>query len=117
MTTGRDQLERIRSALGEPSASGENYAIYRGDCLALMRSMPAGLLPLTITSPPYNIGKAYESPLPVSTYLDWCAEWIREIHRVTSDSGAFWLNLGYIPIAGRAKAIPLPYLLWERVPF
>lgn len=40
-----------------------------------------------------------------------------EIHRVTSPNGAFWLNLGYIPIPDRAKAVPLPYLLWDRSPF
>lgn len=27
------------------------------------------------------------------------------------------LNLGYVPLDGRAKAIPISYLLWERVPF
>ena len=29
----------------------------------------------------------------------------------------FWLNLGYVALDGRAKAIPLPYLLWDRSPF
>src|SRR5207249_4499175 len=35
----------------------------------------------------------------------------------TSPTGAFWLNLGYISLPGRARAIPIPYLLWDRVPF
>jgi adenine-specific DNA-methyltransferase len=25
--------------------------------------------------------------------------------------------LGYVPVEGRARAIPLPYLLWDRIPF
>ena len=28
-----------------------------------------------------------------------------------------WLNLGYIPLDGREKAMPISYLLWQRVPF
>ena len=91
--------------------------IYRGDCLALMRNPPPALIPLTVTSPPYNIGKAYEEPLPVLRYLDWCADWITEIHRITCFSGSLWLNLGYLSLPNKAKAIPLPYLLWNRVPF
>lgn len=83
----------------------------------MMRCLPAEVLPLTVTSPPYNIGKAYENPLPTSAYVDWCLDRINEVYRITSKTGALWLNLGYIPLAPRGKAIPLPYLLWDRVPF
>lgn len=117
MLSGQVQLERIREVLGQPAASGDSFMVYCGDCLDLMRRLPADLIPLTVTSPPYNIGKSYESPLPVPAYLDWCARWIAEIHRITSARGALWLNLGYIPLADKAKAIPLPYLLWDRIPF
>ena len=36
---------------------------------------------------------------------------------MTESQGAFWLNLGYLEIEDRAKAIPIPYLLWQRSPF
>jgi len=110
-------LERIESVLGSPAHRGEAYLIYQGDCVKLMEALPQELCALTITSPPYNIGKEYERPRPVSEYLDWCELWIRQIHRFTKRHGAFWLNLGYITLDGRAKAIPIPYLLWDRVPF
>ena len=29
----------------------------------------------------------------------------------------FWLNLGYVALPDRARAIPLPYLLWDKCPF
>jgi adenine-specific DNA-methyltransferase len=82
-----------------------------------MRGLPDGIVALTVTSPPYNIGKEYEEPLPLSDYLDWCESWLRGIHRVTSPTGALWLNLGYMEVPGRAKALPIAYLLWERIPF
>lgn len=107
-------IERI---LGKPYCKGEKFAIYNMDCLFAMRKLPENFLDLTITSPPYNIGKEYEQKLSTSEYIDWCTQWIAEIYRITKPSGAFWLNLGYISIEGRAKAIPLPYLLWDKIPF
>jgi adenine-specific DNA-methyltransferase len=70
-----------------------------------------------VTSPPYNIGKEYETPRHVKDYLAWCAAWIKDIYNVTAPTGAFWLNLGYLSLDNRAKAIPIPYLLWDSVPF
>lgn len=96
---------------------GDGWAIYQGDCMELLAELPRGCLPLTVTSPPYNIGKSYEEVLDVEEYLDWCANWIQQIYDATSESGAFWLNLGYLSVPKRAKAIPIPYLLWDRVPF
>jgi adenine-specific DNA-methyltransferase len=111
------QLDEIRDRLGEPYCSGENYAIYCGDCLASMQSLPEQLLALTVTSPPYNIGKEYEKPLSLEDYLAWCERWMEEVYRLTRCDGAFFLNLGYVAVPGKAKAIPLPYLLWNRCRF
>lgn len=110
-------LNRVRESLGPPAAAGDGYLIYQGDSLSLMQHLPEGLFPLTITSPPYNIGKEYETPRPMEEYLDWCRTWIGQIHRTTRIDGAFWLNLGYASLENRAKAIPLSYLLWDRIPF
>lgn len=104
-------------AVGEPYWSDDHVALYRADALAALRSLPAESVSLTVTSPPYNIGKEYEQPIPVEDYVEWSAEWIAGVHRATGPEGAFWLNLGYISLPERAKAIPIPYLLWDRVPF
>lgn len=108
---------RIREALGAPFWERGNLALYEGDCLELMASLPAESVNLTVTSPPYNIGKAYEEAKPLAEYVEWSHQWIEHVHRITAPDGAFWLNLGYVPHPGRARAIPLPYLLWDRVPF
>jgi adenine-specific DNA-methyltransferase len=110
-------FERIREALGEPYWSDDRVALYHGDAVELLSALPADSVPLTVTSPPYNIGKEYEKSLPLDEYMRWSTEWIQAVHRATSDAGAFWLNLGYVSVPERAKAIPLPYLLWDRVPF
>jgi len=107
----------MKQMFGSPYYETPHCLIYRADCLEWMPKLSNEIFDLTITSPPYNIGKEYEAALPLADYIDWCAKWIAEIHRLTKPDGAFWLNLGYISIPGQAKAIPIPYLLWDRIPF
>jgi adenine-specific DNA-methyltransferase len=113
----RTPLKLIREALGQPYHEEDDFLLYNTDCVEALQSLPPGLFSLTVTSPPYNIGKEYEKPIPLDDYLNWCGEWITQIYRVTQQNGSFWLNLGYLSLPDRAKAIPIPYLLWDRVPF
>jgi len=87
------------------------------DCCEVLRGWSENTVDLTITSPPYNIGKEYEKPLVLSEYLNWCEAWLAEIFRVTKPGGALWLNLGYIEVSKKGRAVPLTYLLWDKSPF
>lgn len=107
----------LKKQLGVPHFETENCAIYLGDCLDYMRKIDKEVIDLTVTSPPYNIGKEYEKPLPLNEYIDWCESWMGEIHRITSPEGSFWLNIGYLEVPDKAKALPIPYLLWNRTNF
>ncbi|MGQ0793164.1 MAG: DNA-methyltransferase [Deltaproteobacteria bacterium] len=110
-------LQQIKNSLGKPYFETDDCVLYTGDCLELMRKIDTSLVDITVTSPPYNIGKEYEEPMPLENYLDWCKDWISEIHRVTKNQGAFWLNIGYLEIPEKGKAVPIPYLLWDKTPF
>ncbi|MDQ5820968.1 MAG: site-specific DNA-methyltransferase, partial [Actinomycetota bacterium] len=101
----------------DPYWSDSSVALFHRDALAALSALPPESISLTVTSPPYNIGKEYERPLSLDAYLDWSAAWIASVHRATARGGAFWLNLGYISVPERAKAMPISYLLWDRVPF
>ena len=107
----------IKALLGEPYYEIEDGLIYCVEAVVTMRRFTKPLVNLTITSPPYNIGKEYERIMSVEAYVQWSIEWIHEVFRLTSDSGAFWLNVGYLEKPGAAKALPIPYLLWDKVPF
>jgi adenine-specific DNA-methyltransferase len=107
----------ITAALGEAACSRRGLRLYEGDCLDYLRRLPDALVSLTVTSPPYNIGKEYERPMALDDYLSWCESWMNELLRITKPTGALWLNLGYLQVPGRAKALPIPYLLWQRIPF
>lgn len=59
--------------------------------------MPAGSVDLAFADPPFNIGykyDEYDDRLESQKYLDWSRDWIRQVHRVLSDTGAFWLAIG-----------------------
>jgi len=109
-------LKQIVERLGKPYFSSPNCLIYNMDCIEGMTALQKGVINLAITSPPYNIGKEYESTMEIEEYIQWCSTWLQQVARLITDNGAFWLNLGYIPISDRGKAIPIPYLLWDKVP-
>lgn len=111
------KFQKIKHSLGKPYFETDNCLLYAGDCLELIKKLDSPLIDLTVTSPPYNIGKEYEEPMPLEEYLDWCRGWISEIHRVTKNKGAFWLNIGYLEVLNKGKAVPIPYLLWDKTPF
>lgn len=113
----KNQFEIAKSILGTPAFEAENVAIYNMDCLTGMKELPASLINLTVTSPPYNIGKEYEEISHISDYISWCEKWMKEIYRVTKENGSFWLNVGYLESPDKGLAVPIPYLLWDKSDF
>ncbi|WP_293367764.1 site-specific DNA-methyltransferase [Nevskia sp.] len=111
------RLDVIREALGPAAIELKGALVYQRDCLSAMKMLPAGIVDLTVTSPPYNIGKEYEAKTDVATYVDWCVKWIAEIYRLSQSNAAFWLNVGYLNLPEKARCLPIPYLLWDKTPF
>jgi site-specific DNA-methyltransferase (adenine-specific) len=55
---------------------------------------------VVVTSPPYNLGKAYrtyDDSVPRAEYLAWTRVWGEAVARVLSDDGSFFLNVGGPP--------------------
>jgi adenine-specific DNA-methyltransferase len=113
-------IEKILlQAIGKPFFSEKGFIIYQGDSLEFLQILNRYDLKvdLSITSPPYNIGKEYESPMTVDDYIAWCRQWMACIFDVTKDNGAFWLNVGYLEVPQRGLCVPIPYLLWDKTKF
>lgn len=111
------EIERI---LGPAYFHECGCLLYNMDCVeGMTRLAQAGFtrIDLTVTSPPCNIGTEYEDIMPLEEYVVWCEKWLGLIHSVTAPKGSFWLNVGYVPVESRAKALPLTYLLWDKAPF
>ncbi len=112
-----DKLQYVKQTLGEPYFETENFLLYNMDALEGMRKIKDKIFNLTVTSPPYNIGKEYEEVMPVSDYINWCTEWIRLIYETTEKNGSLLLNIGYLKVPEKGLAVPISYLLWDKSDF
>ncbi|MDE6637466.1 MAG: site-specific DNA-methyltransferase [Muribaculaceae bacterium] len=110
-------LDQIKSQLGKPYYEGPHGILYNMDCLIGLKKMMGINIISTITSPPYNIGKEYETVQPSDNYVNWLASIFERIYSLTSLNGSLLLNLGYLKIEGKGHAIPIPYLLWDKISF
>jgi adenine-specific DNA-methyltransferase len=84
--------------------------VYPGDCIELLSSIPTGKLSLIVTSPPYNIGKAYEKRLNLRDYVaqqravvELCVE------KLAPDGHICWQVGNYVD---NGQIIPLDTLLY-----
>lgn len=75
----------------DPSAQ---VVIMPGDCQETLRTLPDDFAKLIITSPPYNIGKAYEKATALNQYLDSFSPAIEQIIRVLSPEGSLCWQVG-----------------------
>jgi len=116
-----EKFELCLSVLGEPYYKNDKCAIYNIDCVEGLQKLQdqccATLFALTVTSPPYNIGKEYERKISLQDYLLWCEKWLGLIHGNTDAFGSLWLNLGYCSVPQIGKAVPLSYMLWDKTNF
>ncbi|MSQ02713.1 MAG: site-specific DNA-methyltransferase [Myxococcales bacterium] len=75
-------------------ADGALATLIEGDTLEQLRRIPDGCVTLAITSPPYNIGKEYETRVALGRYLDGLRPIIAEVHRVLSSAGSVAWQVG-----------------------
>ena len=89
-------MEKFETKIGNSTVK-----IYNTDCLAGMRKhVEAGSVDVVVTSPPYNIGKKYNSyddTISRGEYLDWLCEVCSVIKECMKDDGSFFLNIGAKP--------------------
>jgi adenine-specific DNA-methyltransferase len=111
------RLQAIKLELGAPYYEAPDVLLYQGDSIDLMGRLSGSTFDLTVTSPPYNIGKEYERIQPLHDYVTWCSKWMSRVYDLTGPRGSFWLNIGYVPVPDMGKAVPLAYLLWNQSPF
>lgn len=64
------------------------------DVLKFMKTVPDAVVRLVVTSPPYNIGKPYESRRELEEYLDWQNQVLTECARVLVPGGSLCWQVG-----------------------
>ena len=94
----------------------EKLYIDFGDSRQLLKFIPDNSIKLVITSPPYNIGKPYgkyKDKTPLNEWKDLISETTKEIYRVLTADGSFFLNLSPVPFGENKEILPLPYIGYD----
>jgi adenine-specific DNA-methyltransferase len=87
-----------------------DLCLYQGDCLEFVASIPDSSIQLVCTSPPYNIGKAYEKKRPLADYIQWQEAIITECYRILNPHGSLCWQVGNYVDNG--EIIPLDMVLF-----
>jgi adenine-specific DNA-methyltransferase len=87
-----------------------DLVLFEGDCLALLSQVPDSFVKLIVTSPPYNLGKPYESRLELDEYVAQQRQVIEECVRGLDDHGNICWQVGnYVD---NSEIIPLDIVLY-----
>lgn len=88
----------------------EASALWRGDCEAFLQGLPAEpLFDLVVTSPPYNIGKSYESKEALDSYLDWQERIINLIIPRMKECGSLCWQVGNFVDNGQIAPLDIEF--------
>lgn len=68
--------------------------MHPGDSLDFLKTIPNSVATLIITSPPYNVGKEYETRTTVESYLERQEPLIDELVRILKDEGSICWQVG-----------------------
>lgn len=84
----------VEEPLFDYISSDTDYEIKKGDCLTVLKKVENGKFDLILTSPPYNVGKSYETKTSIEKYLETQEEIIAELVRTLSDKGNICWQVG-----------------------
>jgi adenine-specific DNA-methyltransferase len=116
------QKSKLRSVLQMDNA------IWQGDCLTFLKGLPnEPIFDLMVTSPPYNIGKSYETRVELDTYLAWQETILDEaiprlkpggsvcwqVGNFVADNEIFPLDIEFAPIFKRHKLQLRNRIVWH----
>ncbi len=101
-----DPLPIVDRYVGDAPAT-----LYLGDCNDFLESLPARAAHLIVTSPPYNLGKAYETRTSLERYLEGQGRTIGNCVRVLHDRGSIcWQTGNYVQ---EGEVFPLNVLIYR----
>ena len=103
-------LDRKGSRSTKGKSRVEDTVVACQDNLVFMRSLPSESMKLIVTSPPYNLGKEYESKSSLDAYLETQGETIKEAVRLLHPTGSICWQIGNYVDEG--EVYPLDILLY-----
>ncbi len=93
--------------------------LWHGDAIIWLSSIPDNSIDMVFADPPYNIKKAQWDMFHSSNaYIQWCMEWIAQVHRILKPTGTFYI-CGFSEIIAELVVPSLAYfkglkwLIWH----
>jgi adenine-specific DNA-methyltransferase len=102
-------MMKVKEPLFEYISPETKYQILNGDSLKVLTGFTGGKFDLIITSPPYNVGKSYETKTSIEKYLETQEEIIIEIVRNLSDKGNLCWQVGNYVDKGEVFPLDIYY--------
>jgi DNA modification methylase len=97
---------RVISPTYRPDAE---LVLYQGDAGEFIDTLPDEAVKLIITSPPYNLGKAYEDRVSIEHYLDQQAQTIEKLYRILHPMGSLCWQVGNFVDKGEVYPLDIYY--------
>ncbi len=85
---------KVNEPLFDYISPDTDYQILNGDSLKILKGIEDKKFDLIITSPPYNVGKSYETKTSIEKYLESQEGIINELVRTLSDKGNLCWQVG-----------------------
>ena len=86
-----------------------DLVLYEGDVKEFVATIPDNSVSLIITSPPYNLGKDYESRVSIEQYLAAQVEVIAQLYRVLREDGSICWQVGNFVENGEVYPLDILY--------
>lgn len=86
-----------------------NLVLYHGDTNDFIHTIPDNSVKLIITSPPYNLGKAYEDKVSIEKYLALQTQTVRQLYRVLHPEGSLCWQVGNFVEDGEVYPLDIFY--------
>lgn len=94
MKNGTSQYGLWKPTISDRFDSKAEAIILSGDSAETLKTLLDSSIKLIITSPPYNIGKAYEKTTQLDTYLENLTPVVDQLIRVLRDDGSLCWQVG-----------------------
>ena len=114
-------LDLFIDNLDVESKCNNNSMVILGDSLQIMKKMKSNSINLIFADAPYNIGKDFGNNQDkwecVSSYIDWCKQWIDECMRILRDDGTMYFmtatqHMSFLDVYVSEKYNVLSRIVW-----
>ncbi len=103
------------SLLNEPKNITDHFnsqadiVLFNGDTNDLIDTIPDNFVKLIITSPPYNLGKSYETQVSIRQYLKEQEQTISKLYRILRSDGSICWQVGNFVDKGEVYPLDIFY--------